>query len=471
MAVDYDLVVIGNSAAGVQAAIAARQHQARVALVSQAESAALLPEQLHRHTLLELGRVENSLQQLAQTDLWRLNSSFQAAAVPSWLQETVRLTDEGRSPAALASLGIDVVAGPGQFCRQPTLGFQSAGRCLTARAYLIATGSRSHIPTIPGLASIAYWTPERLLNHPPELAQFRRWIILGGTAVAIELAQVIQRLGGQVTLIVTAPQILALAEVETSYRIQAQLEAEGIDVMTSASVTQVRSLEGKLWLQVGYQALEADELLIATEQAPNVEALNLASVSVAWSEAGILCDRDYQAAPRIYVCEGRMGRDCFSHLAVQEALFVVYHLTTFWPQARLQLRPWVLFTEPEVAQVGLTLTEAWQRYGKRVLVLQRSLKAQMQPSIDSHCQLIVHRNGHLLGATVVGHQASELIGTIGLAMQERMSIAAFIRLPAPSPTWLEVLHQVAMDWQAHRPAWQKELQESWLTMRRSWVKQ
>lgn len=470
MAVDYDLVVIGNSAAGVQAAIAARQHQARVALVSQAGSAALLPEQCHRHTLLELGRVETSLQQLAQTDLWRLNSLFQAAAVPPWLEETVRLTEEMRSPAALASLGIDVLAGSGQFCGQPTVGFQSGGRCLTARAYLIATGSRSHIPAIPGLASIPYWTPERLLNHPPNLAQFRHWIILGGTAVAIELAQVIQRLGGQVTLIVAAPQVLSLAEAETSYRIQAQLEAEGVDVRTSVSVTQVRSLEGKLWLQVGYQALEADDLLIATEQAPNVESLNLAAVSVAWSEVGILCDRHYQAAPRIYVCEGRLGRDCFSHLAVQEALWVVHNLMTFWPPARSQLRPWVLFTEPEVAQVGLTLTDALQRYGKRVLVLQRSLKAQMQQSIDSHCQLIVHRNGHLLGATVVGNQASELIGTIALAMQERMSIAAFVRLPVPSPTWLELLHQVAMDWHTHCPAWQKELRESWLTMRRSWVK-
>lgn len=483
MSVDYDLVVIGNSTAGVEAAIAAARLKARVALVTQSLFSTHFAEAAY-HSLLQVGQSQEQWRQLQASPLWSVPESFsdlvQRQAIHHWAELTATRLEASHTGAVLASLGIDVIADQGEFCRKPAPGLMVGGRFLSARAYLLALEPRPLVPNIEGLQKTGYLTVETLTQQLPRLQTGQHLAVIGQEGEAIALAQALNRLNFSTTLLVAAPRILPDADLEVARWLQAQLETEGVRILTDVEITQIRSIQGQKWIQVGRQGLEVDELILAVAQAPRVESLNLEAVKVKWDEQGIWHNAKLQTTnPKVYVCEGRLGSTCYSHIARYEATIALNN-ALFFPHLTASYRslPFTVHTQPEVTWLGLTEAQAVSRFGKQVQVLRRSFntlpKAQLRDDLTGFCKLIVHRDGHLLGAHLLGDHASEWSSTIALAMQQNLTIQALSRLVLPSPTWAEVIQGAAMEWHTRRleqRPWLQNLYDSFFDLRRSWSKE
>jgi len=473
MAVDYDVVIIGGSPAGRDAAIAATQLGAIVALVEppgkQGATTALMP-----HALAQIGRFALQPSNANQFGHFPAASeSVQWALAMQWVLDVGSNLEEQHSPSVLASLGVDIIVGNGQFHSLPHLVFNVNERSLRARSYLIATGSRPAIPDIEGLQTTGYLTIadwQQLNSSKPP----KNWVILGGDPVGIQMAQTLTRLGFNVTMIVKRSHILPQEDSEAARLVQATLEAEGVRVLTETSVTQVVQIQDKKWLQAGDRAIETDQILLASGQVPNLESLNLEAVGVRLNRRGIQLNEKLQTTnPRIYACGDPIGGYQFANIANYEARIALKN-ALFFPVFKVDYRsiPWVIFSDPALAQVGLTEAQAKRRSTSEVLVLRqyfKTLAAAQLKSETGFCKLIVRRNGEILGATLVGPQAEELIHPIALAIRQRLKVDAIAATSPVYPTMSEILRSCAAAWNQQRLTSNTRLQdflESFFNLRR-----
>ncbi|MBE9180664.1 NAD(P)/FAD-dependent oxidoreductase [Oculatella sp. LEGE 06141] len=485
MAVDYDLVILGGSAIARYAAAKAVQFKARVALVEPDPEmvSALDTDAFYAHSVNQMGRMAQHLRRANERGIqWdgvdpsQSSLSMQWPQGQTWTQLAAEVQAEARSLPLLAAQGVDVVLGQGEFSPRPSLTVEANGRSLHARSYLIATGSRPAIPAIEGLAAVNYLTLASLSTANWQTLP-EKLIIIGAEPAGVELAQAFARLGSQVTLIINHSQLLPCEDAEAAYLIQAQLEAEGIRVLTQTAVIQTKRLGHKTWVQAGNQALEADAIVLATGHRPWVESLNLEGVGVKWHRRGIQVNRQLQTVhPRIYACGAVLGGYGFPQLARHE-VDVALRNALFLPTRSVNYAtvPWAVLTDPELARVGLTEAQARRNYGDEIMVLRYPFKAlakaQLRDETTGLCKLIVKPTGEILGAHLVGGDMSEFIGTIALAMQHTLSMDAIANLQTVSPSFSEVLSHAAADWQQQRrdrhPFW-RDCLENWFNLRRSW---
>ena len=222
-------------------------------------------------------------------------------------------------------------------------------------------------------------------------------------------------------------------------------------MLTETTVTQVRQIDDKKWVQAGDRAIEADEIILTTRPFDQA-TLNLDATNIKSSAAGITVNKKLQTInTRIYACRGCNAGDPTPHLALADAHIAVKN-ALFLPIAKINDShvPSVVSTVPALARVGQTEASAIQRFGKDAVVLQQPFKtlnkAQIQGETTGFCKLIVHRNGTLLGAHIVGAQADELISTIALAMQQDLNIEAIADLVLPSSSLAEIIQQTAAEW-------------------------
>lgn len=489
MAVDYDVVIIGGSLAGRAAAAAAAQLRATVALVeplSRAEEAGesggeLIPNSIH--TLSHLAQLTNQLASASQFGIGLNNidsaknyQSINFDEAMQWATSVESNVEDQNSPAVLAALGVDFIQGNGQFEPQPRLAFAINGRRLLARSYLIATNSRPAIPDIEGLQNTGYLTPASVWQ-PLTQTPHGRWVILGSDPTRCQLAQTLARLGLDVTLVVKRPHILAQEDPEIAQLVQAILEAEGVRVLTSTTVTLVKEIENKKWIQAGDEAMEFDEILLCAGQQPDFADLNLEAVGVKLQRHRLLLNEKLQTTNhRIYACGDAIGGYQFANIANYEANIALKN-ALFFPLFKVDYRciPWVIFSDPQMARVGLNQVQARRIYGHDVLVLRQHFKtvaaAQIKDEITGVCKLIVRRNGRILGAAIVGSGAGELINVIALAIAQRLKVDAIASLAPVYPSFSEILHSCAAQYQQSRLNSNPNLQnfiEGFFNFRRSY---
>jgi pyruvate/2-oxoglutarate dehydrogenase complex dihydrolipoamide dehydrogenase (E3) component len=347
------------------------------------------------------------------------------------------------SKERFAALGVRVVAGTARFRDARTVLVADAGIEVRARRFVIATGSSPAIPEIKGLDKVSYLTNETVfdLTTCPE-----HLIIVGGGATGLELAQAFRRLGAEVTVL-EARKPLANDDPECAEIVLEQLASEGITLRTGIEIKQIKGGQERVEVvaadAAGERTIAGSHLLLATGRRANVESLGLDAAGITWSPGGIVVDKGLRTTnKRVYAIGDVVGGPQFTHVANYHAGLVVRSALFRLPvRINDDVLSAVTYTDPELARAGLTEAEARRRgYSIRILrwPYHENDRAQAERQIAGHIKIITTKSGRILGATIVGAGAGELIATWALAMSQRLNIRVFIGTVLPYPTLAEI---------------------------------
>lgn len=448
MAVEYDLVVIGGGSGGLVVAGVAAALKAKVALVERDRLGGdcLWNGCVPSKSLIRASRVAYEVKHASRFGIHCNDSHIDFAKAIGHVQSAIAAIEPHDSPQRFEALGAEVIFGSGEFVDKHT--FVVNNRRLTARAFVIATGSRPAVPDIPGLQAAGFITNEEVFeitDRPDTLG------IIGGGPIGCELGQAFARLGSQVTMIGSSDRLLPKEDPEAAAVVQQQLISEGIRVLTNTRVERVEVVNGQKYLITSNKKIAVDQILVATGRNPNVESLNLAAAGVELhqsSQKGIRVNARLQTTnPRIYACGDVIGGYQFTHVANHEANVIIRN-ALFLPILKVDYRviPWATFTDPELARVGLTEAEARQRYGNNIDVIKQEYadvdRAQAEAATQGFAKIITKRNGEILGAHIVGAAAGELIHEIILGMSHKLKISALGGIHI-YPTLAEVVSKAA----------------------------
>ena len=427
MAVKYDIVIIGGGSAGLVVASAAAQLKAKVALVERDKLGGdcLWFGCVPSKSLIHASRVAYQVKNAARFGIYTQPPEIEFAKVTSHVQQVIANIQPHDSPERFRGLGVEVIFGEGEFIDQKT--FEVNGQKLTARAFVISTGSRPAIPSFEGLNSADFLTNEKVFDlkqRPNNLA------IIGAGPIGCELGQAFSRIGSNVTIISSKSHILPKEEPEAALVVQKQFESEGINILKEVRAEKVEIVDGKKQVTAGGKNIIVDEILFAGGRLPNVESLNLEVAGVEVGKQGIIVNEKLQTTnSKIYACGDVIGGYQFTHVAGYEAVVALTN-ALFFPISKVNYRviPWATFTDPELARVGLTEKQAKERYGDDVCVLKQPFsgvdRAQAEAATTGFGKIITKGNGEILGAHLVGISAGELIHEIVLAMSHKLPVSA-----------------------------------------------
>jgi len=353
------------------------------------------------------------------------------------------------SAARFTGLGVHVVAGSAQFRDPMTV---AVGRRLTieARRFVIATGSSPAVPSIPGLARTPYLTNETIFDLK-ELP--RHLLIIGAGPVGLELAQAFRRLGSAVT-VMEAARPLAKDDPECAAVVLTALERDGVVLRDGAKVVSVAgdasAVEVSLEGPGGTETIAGSHLLVAAGRTPSIAGLALDRADIASTPQGIVVVRGLRTTNKRVFAIGDViaGGPQFTHVANYHAGIVIRRAMFRLPvRIRYDAAPWVTFTDPELAQVGLTEEQARaQGHAFRILrwPYYDNDRARIERSAEGHIKVVTTPRGRILGATIVGAQAGELIATWTLAIAQRRNIRALAGFIVAYPTLAETGKRAAM---------------------------
>jgi pyruvate/2-oxoglutarate dehydrogenase complex dihydrolipoamide dehydrogenase (E3) component len=343
--------------------------------------------------------------------------------------------------------GVDVYLGDAKFVSPSEI--EVDGQRLEFDRAVIATGGRPAELPIPGLKETGYFTNENIFKLT-ELP--RRLVVIGGGPIGCELAQAFSRFSSDVTIINDVEQILPREDADAAAIIQRQLEREGLTIINQAKITRVErrgadnvivySREGKeSWV-------ECDAILSAAGRTPNVEGLNLEAANVDYSRDGVIVD-DYlrTSNPRIYAAGDVCSKFKFTHAADAMARAVLRNALFFGrAKASAMIMPWVTYTDPEVAHVGLYETDA-RSAGFDVATITESFEDVDRAILDGEDEGFgrIHyerKTGKILGGTIVARHAGEMISELTLAITNGLKMGALSATIHPYPTQAEVLRKI-----------------------------
>jgi len=343
-------------------------------------------------------------------------------------------------------LGCKVIRAEGRFVGPDVL--VADGTRIRARRFVIATGSSPAIPPLEGLAQVPYLTNEtvfELKTRPEHL------IVIGGGPIGVELAQAFARLGAKVS-VVELLAILGNDDAEAADVVRQALRRDGVALYEGTRIRALARVGDGIAATIEREGVSetllGSHLLVAAGRSANVAGLGLEAAGVAFTRKGITVDRRLRTTNRrIYALGDVAGRYQFTHMAGHHAGIVVRNALFRLP-AKVEERavPWVTFTDPELAHVGLKEGSARAAHGTiRILrwAFAENDRAQTEREIDGFAKVITTRRGRVVGATIVGAHAGELILPWGLAIARGLRVSALAGLIAPYPTLSEISKSVA----------------------------
>ena len=313
-----------------------------------------------------------------------------------------------------------------------------------ARRFAVATGSSPVVPPIPGLKDAPHYTNETIFDNQVAPSHL---IVIGGGPIGSELAQAHRRLGAEVTIVDMGP-VLPKDDPELTAIVRAQMVADGISLKERVKVEKVEAAGNGVAVTIeaeggASERIEGSDILVATGRAANVEGLNLEAAGVDYDKRGIKVDARLRTSNRkIYALGDVTGGYQFTHVAGYHAGIVIQNALFRLPaKVSDKAIPWVTYTDPELAHVGLTEAAAKEK-GESVEVLRWSFeendRAQAERVTDGKIKVVATKRGKVLGATIVGAHAGELILPWVLAVGQGIKVKAMASTIAPYPTLSEV---------------------------------
>jgi pyruvate/2-oxoglutarate dehydrogenase complex dihydrolipoamide dehydrogenase (E3) component len=441
-----DLCVIGAGAGGLSVAAAAAAFGVPVVLIEKGRMGGdcLNYGCVPSKALLAAARRVADMRTASDLGVNAAAVRVDFPAVAQHVRDTIAALAPNDSAARFTGLGVRVVAGSAQFADRETVTVDDRFT-IKARRFVIATGSTPSVPRIPGIAQTPFFTNETIFDLA---LQPEHLLIVGGGPVGVELAQAFRRLGSTVTVIEAATP-LGKDDPECAAVVLAALERDGVVFRSGVRLVKVA---GASTIQVtlsGGEVIEGSHLLIAAGRTPTIEGLGLERAGVATTPHGITVDRHLRTTNKhIYAIGDVIGGLQFTHVANDHAGIVIRHALFRLPaRIRYDAIPWVTYTDPELAQVGLTEDQA-RRAGHAVRILRwpyhENDRARIERASSGHIKVVTNRRGRILGAAIVGRDAGELISTFTLAITQRLNIRALAGFIVPYPTLAEIGKRAAM---------------------------
>ncbi len=439
MATHYDLTIIGGGSAGLTAARFANRLGKRVALIEadrlggDCTWTGCVPSK----ALLHAANLAHAIRNADQLGISVAEPQVDFAAVMTRIQAVIRQIYSDETPNTLRSEGIDVIEARAEFLDSHSV--VAGGQQVRSKSFLICTGASPFVPPIPGLNDTPYLTYESFWEQPSLPA---RLIVIGGGPIGCELAQACQRLGSQVTLVEALDRILPNDDPQAADLVASALVADGIDLRLSEPVESVHTTDGgrSVSVRAGGNNIDGDALLAAVGRRPNVSGLALEAAGVAHTAQGITVnDHLRTSAKHIYAAGDCAGGFQFTHYAgFQAAMAVRNALLPGASRARPEHVPWATFTDPEVAQAGHTEEQARRRHGDKVRVFTRQFtqidRAVIEGAGGGFIKVVSLNNGKVLGATVVGPRAADVIQEWTTATDRKMRLSDVIKTMHVYPT-------------------------------------
>jgi pyruvate/2-oxoglutarate dehydrogenase complex dihydrolipoamide dehydrogenase (E3) component len=370
------------------------------------------------------------------------------AAVMRHVHQVIAAIAPQDSVERFEGLGVRVIRGSARFLGPTEV---AAGEVsVRARRIVIATGSAPVAPAIPGLDQVPFLTNETVFDNEVLPAHL---VVIGGGPIGLEMAQAHRLLGAEVTVL-EAAHVMAKDDPELSALLVERLRADGIALEEGAKIRRIERTAAGIAVIVdgasGERRIEGSHLLVATGRRANLGDLDLAKAGVATSERGALVlDRRLRTSNRrIYAVGDAAGGPQFTHVAGYHAGIVIRNALFRLP-AKIDYRalPWVTYTEPELAQVGMTEAEALKSHPGDVQVLRwpfhENDRAQTERETYGLVKVLVRKNGRVLGASILGAHAGELIQSWGLAIAAGVKLSTIAGMIAPYPTLGEASKRAA----------------------------
>jgi pyruvate/2-oxoglutarate dehydrogenase complex dihydrolipoamide dehydrogenase (E3) component len=432
----FDLGVIGAGSGGLTLAVAAAQFGLKVVLFEKGRMGGdcLNTGCVPSKALLAAAKRAHALSHSAAFGIAAGPVVIDFAAVADHVQQVIATLAPHDSVARMEGLGITVVQAAARFVSPVAV--EASGQRYTARRFAVATGSRPHLPPIPGLAEVPFLTTETIFDNrvlPRHLA------IIGGGPIGVEMAQAHRRLGAEVTLI-EAQEVLGRDDPDLRRVVVEHLQSEGIAVLAATTVQRVRKDGAGVGVETSQGPIAASHLLVAAGRSATVDNLGLEAAGIAYTARGITVNAALRSSNRrVYAIGDVAGGWQFTHVAGYQAGLVLRNLLFRLPvKNRTDVIPTVTYSDPELAQVGLTEAAARARYGEGFRVLRWHFRdndrAQAERQTAGLVKVLVGPRGRILGAGIVGVQAGELIQPWVLALSRGLPISAMAQFVAPYPT-------------------------------------
>ena len=460
---DTNLVVIGAGSAGLVSALIAATVKAKVTLIERHRMGGdcLNTGCVPSKSLLRSAKMLSYMARAPEFGLKSAHAEFDFADVMERVQRVIKAIEPNDSVERYAGLGVDCVAGDATITSPYAV--RVNGSEITTRNIVVATGGSPFVPPIPGLADAPCYSSDTIWNLRT-LPQ--RFVVLGGGPIGSELAQAFSRFGANVTMVEQAPHLLMREDSDVSLVMQERFDAEGIRLLTNHRALRVET-DGDDHVLIcgnangGEVSAPFDAMLVAVGRRANTDGLGLDAIGVTLDERGAVEVDEYlrTSVPTIYACGDVIGPYQFTHTASHEAWYASVN-SLFSPFKRFKadysVIPWTTFTDPEVARVGLNEQEA-QRQGIAVEVTRYNLDDLDRALADEEGRgfvkvLTAPGKDRILGATIVGHHAGDLISEFITAMKWGLGLKKIMSTIHIYPTLTEANKFAASAWRkSHAP--------------------
>jgi pyruvate/2-oxoglutarate dehydrogenase complex dihydrolipoamide dehydrogenase (E3) component len=442
-----DICVIGAGSGGLSVAAAAAAFGVPVVLIEKAKMGGecLNTGCVPSKSLIAAAKRARAIAEAHAFGIAAEPADIDFAKVHRHVHDVIAAIAPNDSKERFNGLGVRVIEGAARFADRSTVVVE--GTEIVARRFVIATGSSPLLPPIPGLDQVSYLTNETvfdLTTRPEHL------IVIGAGPIGLELAQAFHRLGSAVTVL-EAGEPLAREDSECAAIVLDALAREGVAIRSNVAVARVEGVGSKIKVALGdgAEAIEGSHLLVATGRKANTEGLALERARIACDRSGIVVSKSLKTTNRrVYAIGDVAGRGQFTHLANYHAGLVIRNALFRLPvKVNADLVPRVTFTDPELAHVGLTEAEARAR-GIAIGVLRwpyhENDRAQAERETVGHIKIVTDGRGKIVGATIVGEAAGELITAWTLAISRGLNIRAVAGMIVPYPTLAEIGKRAAV---------------------------
>ncbi|MDX2258603.1 MAG: FAD-dependent oxidoreductase [Hyphomicrobiaceae bacterium] len=443
-----DLCVIGAGSGGLSVAAAAAAFGQSVVLIEKHKMGGdcLNYGCVPSKALLAAGKRAHAMRTSAPFGIAPVEPAIDMKAVHDHVHAVIAAIAPNDSVERFTGLGVHVITAAGRFVDPGTV--VAGEHRITARRFIVATGSSPVVPPIPGLDTVPYFTNETIFDNQKPI---RHLVVIGGGPIGMEMAQAHRRLGSKVTVL-EGLKALGKDDPELTAVVLDALRAEGIDIREGAKVERVEGGLDAVKLTIatanGAEVVDGSHVLVAAGRKPNLSDLGLDAAGIKFDKRGIAVDAGLVTSNRkVFAIGDVIGGLQFTHVANYHAGIVIrralFRLPAKTDNAQV---PWVTYTEPELAHVGLGETQARAKAGKINVLrwpLHENDRAQAERTTEGHVKVVTDKRGRILGCTIVGAHAGELIGMWSLAISQRMNIKALTGWIAPYPTLGEVNKRAA----------------------------